>query len=241
MHSIDGHLYYITFIDDFSRKTWIYYLKHKDEAFKMFKDFKALVENQTRKKIKIFRSNNGREYISNEFIDYFKKEGQRNKLEDAGRKGTFVGYYENSKAFRKYIPGQRQVEISRDIAFNEDASLGKERDLPSRPPPEKKNGDMDILDGPSVLESERDVVDDPMEPMDPLDPLAKKRPLLLRDTLQDGERRVPIRRSFRESKNPCRYQGYVAAMSTMIQAEPPTLEEAVKEQVWKEAMAEEYE
>lgn len=40
VHSIGGHLYYITFIDDFSRKTWIYYLKHKDKAFEIFKELK---------------------------------------------------------------------------------------------------------------------------------------------------------------------------------------------------------
>ena len=54
--------------------------------------------------------------------------------------------------------------------FDEDVSLGKAKDLSPPPQPEKKNDDMDILDGPSVPESERDIVDDPMEPMDPLDP-----------------------------------------------------------------------
>ena len=49
--SLGGCLYYITFIDDFSRKTSIYFLK--DEAFKLFFTFKALVENQTGRKIKI--------------------------------------------------------------------------------------------------------------------------------------------------------------------------------------------
>lgn len=68
--SIGGYLYYITFVDDFSRKTWIYFLKHKDEAFDMFKNFKALIENQSGKKIKVFRSENGGEFISNEFIDF---------------------------------------------------------------------------------------------------------------------------------------------------------------------------
>ena len=71
IHSIGVHIYYITFIDDFSRKTWIYFLKRKDEAFKMF-EFKSLVENQTGKKIKILRSENSGEYIPNEFI-YFRK------------------------------------------------------------------------------------------------------------------------------------------------------------------------
>jgi len=75
VHSISGHLYNITFIYDFSRNTWIYHLQHKDESFKMFKDFKALVENQTRKEIKIFRSNNGGVYILKEFTNSCKKEG----------------------------------------------------------------------------------------------------------------------------------------------------------------------
>jgi hypothetical protein len=37
---------YITFIDDFSRKTWIYFLtgKTSEEVFKRFLEFKALVE-----------------------------------------------------------------------------------------------------------------------------------------------------------------------------------------------------
>jgi len=53
-------------VDDFSRKTWIYFLRKKDEVFKWFRSFKALVENQTRKKIKILRTDNGPEYESNE-------------------------------------------------------------------------------------------------------------------------------------------------------------------------------
>jgi len=47
---------------------------------------------------------------------------KRNKLEATGRKGMFVGYCENSKAFRIYIPGQRKVEISRDVTFDEDVA-----------------------------------------------------------------------------------------------------------------------
>jgi len=54
--SLEGYLYYVVFMDDFSRKTWIYFLKKKDEIFSWFCAFKALVENQTRKKIKILRN-----------------------------------------------------------------------------------------------------------------------------------------------------------------------------------------
>ena len=55
------------FIDEFSRKKWIYFMKNKDEVFIKFKEFKALIENHTEKKIKTFRSDNGKEFTSNEF------------------------------------------------------------------------------------------------------------------------------------------------------------------------------
>ena len=65
--SLSGYVYYIYFIDDFSRKTWIYLLKSKDEVFGKFKEFKALIENQTENKIKTFQSENGEEFTSDEF------------------------------------------------------------------------------------------------------------------------------------------------------------------------------
>ena len=43
------------------------------------------------------------------------------------------------------------------------------------------------------------------------------------------------------SVKPKRYQGYLAAMSMIVQYEPETFEEVVKHQVWKDAMHEEYE
>ena len=62
----------ITFIDDFSRKTWIYFLKAKNEVFEKFKEFKALIENLSDKKIKTLRSDNGGEYTSKEFEAFSK-------------------------------------------------------------------------------------------------------------------------------------------------------------------------
>ena len=60
--ALGGGQYFVTFIDDHSRKTWIYSLKTKDEVFDRFIEFKALVENLIEKKIKVLRSNNGGEY-----------------------------------------------------------------------------------------------------------------------------------------------------------------------------------
>jgi hypothetical protein len=59
--------YFITFIDDKSRYTTIYLLKHKLEAFEKFQHFKKQVETQTHKKIKILQLDNGGEYKSSNF------------------------------------------------------------------------------------------------------------------------------------------------------------------------------
>lgn len=42
---VEGALYYVTFIDDYSRKTWIFSMKTNDEVFSGFWEFKAQVEN----------------------------------------------------------------------------------------------------------------------------------------------------------------------------------------------------
>jgi hypothetical protein len=78
--SLGGCEYYVTFIDDHSRRTWIYFLKTKSEVFKRFQEFKALVENQTGRKIKVLRSDNGGEYTSTEFRDFCTQEGIRRQL-----------------------------------------------------------------------------------------------------------------------------------------------------------------
>jgi hypothetical protein len=48
-----GNIYYASFIDDSSRKTWIYFMNTKDEVFSKFQEFESLVENQTSKNIKV--------------------------------------------------------------------------------------------------------------------------------------------------------------------------------------------
>ena len=45
--SLGGSLYYVIFMDDFSRNTWLYFLKNKLDIFNKFKEFKDLVEKQT--------------------------------------------------------------------------------------------------------------------------------------------------------------------------------------------------
>ena len=62
--------YALTFIDDFSGYCWVHFLKHKSKVFGLFKVFKALVENHSRRKLKVLRSDNGGEYVKSDFIQY---------------------------------------------------------------------------------------------------------------------------------------------------------------------------
>lgn len=78
-----GKRYILTFIDDFSRKAWVYFLKEKSEAFDHFKLFKKKVEIETGKHIKGLRTDRGGEYISHEFSDYCKDQGIRRQLTTA--------------------------------------------------------------------------------------------------------------------------------------------------------------
>ena len=45
--SLNDYYFYLTFIDDFSRCTWIYFMKTLDEVVNWFKEFKSLMENPT--------------------------------------------------------------------------------------------------------------------------------------------------------------------------------------------------
>ena len=75
-----GKRYFITFIDDYSWKTWVYFLQEKSEAFSTFKSFKMLVEKEASKPIKIFRSDHGGEYTSQEFVNFCENHGIQKQL-----------------------------------------------------------------------------------------------------------------------------------------------------------------
>jgi hypothetical protein len=70
-----GHMYFVIFIDDFSKKVWVYFVRHKSETFAKFKLWKAKVENQTGKKVKCLRTDNGTEYTNDEFRDFCEQHG----------------------------------------------------------------------------------------------------------------------------------------------------------------------
>ena len=102
-----------------------------------------------------------------------------------------MGYSESSKAYRIYIPGSRQIEVSRDVTFEEEMVVRK-----------GKGSDMEIDDEELEMRSSFSPVQNKLtgkdEPIDPIDPVmtvdiledvavGRKRPRWAQQTLQDAE------------------------------------------------------
>ena len=73
--SFSCYKYFLTFIDDFSRHTWVYFLKLKSEVFNMLLAFKVFVEKQSGHPILKLISDNWGEYVNNKFINFCTKHG----------------------------------------------------------------------------------------------------------------------------------------------------------------------
>jgi transposase InsO family protein len=73
--SLQGDSYFMLIINDFTRMSWICFLKENSEALNKFKAFKTLVENEMETKIKCLRLDNGGEFTSKEFNVFYETHG----------------------------------------------------------------------------------------------------------------------------------------------------------------------
>ena len=68
MASIGGNHYFVSFIDDYSRRYWVYTMKHKGKVIELFVEWKGNIEKNTGRKTKVHRSDNSGEYNSDLFL-----------------------------------------------------------------------------------------------------------------------------------------------------------------------------
>jgi len=73
--SIGGNRYFVIFLDDCTNHVWVAPMKSKDQTLGVFKRFAAMVQNQTGQRIKVFRSDRGGEFMSNEFSEFLEESG----------------------------------------------------------------------------------------------------------------------------------------------------------------------
>ena len=73
--SIHSCKYFVIFFDEYSKKLWVYFMARKSEVYTKFKEWKAMVELQSGQTLQEFQSDNGGEYISDDFKTYLRSNG----------------------------------------------------------------------------------------------------------------------------------------------------------------------
>ncbi|GKB43117.1 retrovirus-related pol polyprotein from transposon TNT 1-94 [Tanacetum coccineum] len=126
VESMSGCRYFLSIVDDYLRRVWVHFLRHKNEAFSKFKEWKQLVENQTGRKLKKLRTDNGLEFCNQEFNNLCKESKiarhlNQGKLKPRAIKCIFLGYPDGVKGYRlwRLDDVKPRIIISRDVVFNE--------------------------------------------------------------------------------------------------------------------------
>nr|GEZ25172.1 hypothetical protein [Tanacetum cinerariifolium] len=84
VESLGGKRYFLYIVDDYSRRVWVYIFRFKHEAFEKFKEWKQLIENQTRRTVKKLRTDNGLEFCNRKFKQVCIESGIARHLTVAG-------------------------------------------------------------------------------------------------------------------------------------------------------------
>jgi hypothetical protein len=109
-----------------TRKTWVYYIRKKYNVFDAFKKWKDLVENYIGNNLKFLRSDNGGEYCSKEFDNYYSYHGIHNEKkvprtpqENGASKRTNMIVMEHSRSMRLHLgfPLKFWVEAMDNIVY----------------------------------------------------------------------------------------------------------------------------
>ncbi|KAK8913818.1 hypothetical protein KSP39_PZI024059 [Platanthera zijinensis] len=325
--SIGGSRYILTFTDDFSKQTWVYFLQEKSEVFGYFQQFKAMVERQSGHKLKALRTDRGGEYLSNEFREYLKKTGiwhqlttrytpqqngvaerknrtimeaarsminamgmpdsywaeavatavylqnrsvtksltgmtpyeawsgikpgvshlkvfgcvayshvpakMRGKLDEKSEKCIFVGYSEQSKAYKLYNPVKKNTIISRDVVFDEKAKWDWSEKGKSTIP--VRIGEEGEKDSP---ENENEEVQAPEEDRSPVHMLSPGSSSSSSGVSVTPERKTKsLQEIYDRSQNVLNDEW--ADFALFVDADPVEFVEAVQNEKWRKAMDQE--
>lgn len=136
-----------------------------------------------------------------------------------------------------YIPGQKNIELSRDVIFEENLAFKRAQ----------SSLDLEVyiptpsLDRDRTPELQRENLEETMsETQSPPRENLKKIPLWATKTVEEAQKFVAPLGTFRESKRPNKFTSYVALMNDLSKTEPNNVSDALEHLVWKDAMSEEY-
>nr|GEV61371.1 integrase, catalytic region, zinc finger, CCHC-type, peptidase aspartic, catalytic [Tanacetum cinerariifolium] len=114
--SINGKKYVLVIIDDYSRYTWVYFLRTKDEATDMIIDFVNQVQRNLKAQILMIQTDNGTELKNDKLVAFYAKADI----------GIFIGYSESSRGFHIYNRQTKKIIETIHVKFDELTAMASE-------------------------------------------------------------------------------------------------------------------
>ena len=102
-----------------------------------------------------------------------------------------MGYSETSKGYKIYFPGYKNIDISRNVTFDEDTSYNKYKKIPAEEPEEAEAPKIHDTTMNEENQEEDQEFEEPQEPVDPpqeKNPHLKRRPAWVHEIIQGAER-----------------------------------------------------
>nr|GEV69428.1 putative reverse transcriptase domain-containing protein [Tanacetum cinerariifolium] len=125
MNSLNHKWYCLVVTDEFSRFTWTFFLKTKDETSGILRNFITEIENLKELKVKIIRCDNGGEFRNKEMNEFCSRKDNLGKFKAKGDEGYFIRYSMSSKAFRVFNKRIKRVEENLHVDFLENKAIEK--------------------------------------------------------------------------------------------------------------------
>nr|GEZ92268.1 hypothetical protein [Tanacetum cinerariifolium] len=130
VESVNGKKYILVIVDDYSRFTWVKFLRSKDETPDFIIKFLKMIQVRLKVPVRRIRTDNGTEFVNHTALCYLKNESENlGKLQPKADIGIFIGYAPTKKAFRIYNRRSRRIVETIHVDFDELTAMASEQRL----------------------------------------------------------------------------------------------------------------